>query len=122
MSPRDICLLDYIPNLIEAGVDSFKIEGRLKDKYYVYTVTSIYRKYIDMYYQTGKIEINQEDRNKLFLVFNRGNFSKGYLDNPSYDNLIFKSAPNNTGLLIGSFYFKDSKLFIKTSYDLTMVM
>ncbi|ABP66087.1 peptidase U32 [Caldicellulosiruptor saccharolyticus DSM 8903] len=119
LSPRDICLLDYIPNLIEAGVDSFKIEGRLKDKYYVYTVTSIYRKYIDMYYQTGKIEINQEDRNKLFLVFNRGNFSKGYLDNPSYDNLIFKSAPNNTGLLIGSFYFKDSKLFIKTSYDLT---
>ncbi|WAM31872.1 U32 family peptidase [Caldicellulosiruptor naganoensis] len=119
LSPRDICLLDHIPDLIEAGVDSFKIEGRLKDKYYVYTLTSIYRKYIDMYYQTGKIEVEGEDKNKLFLVFNRGNFSKGYLSNPSYDNLIFKSAPNNTGLLIGSFYFKDGRLFMKTSYDLT---
>lgn len=118
LSPKDICLLDYIPHLIKAGVDSFKIEGRLKDKYYVYTVTSVYRKYIDMYYQTGKIEIDKEDKNKLFLVFNRGNFSKGYLGNPSYDDLIFKLAPNNTGLLIGSFYFKNSKLFVKTDYEL----
>ena len=117
LSPKDICLLEHIPELIDIGVDSFKIEGRLKDKYYVYTVTSIYRKYIDMYYQTGRIKVNEDDKNRLFLVFNRGNFSKGYLDEPSNDELIFKAAPNNTGLLIGSFYFKNGKLFVKTSYD-----
>lgn len=57
LSTRDISLLNSLPEIIESGVDSLKIEGRLKDKYYVYTVTSVYRKYIDMYYNYGKINI-----------------------------------------------------------------
>ena len=49
LSPKDICTIQRIPELITAGVDSFKIEGRLKSPEYVATVTRIYRKYIDLY-------------------------------------------------------------------------
>lgn len=119
LSPKDICLLGNIDKLIRAGVDSFKIEGRLKDKYYVYTVTSIYRKYIDMYYEKGKIDIDITDKQKLLLVFNRGNYSTGYLENADIDEIIFKPAPNNTGLFIGNFYFENEKLFLQTSYNLS---
>uniref|UniRef100_A0A7C5Z0V6 U32 family peptidase n=1 Tax=Caldicellulosiruptor owensensis TaxID=55205 RepID=A0A7C5Z0V6_9FIRM len=119
LSPKDICLLENIDELIKAGVDSFKIEGRLKDQYYVYTVSSIYRKYIDMYYEKGKITIDSADRQKLLLVFNRGNFCSGYLENADIDRIIFKSAPNNTGLFIGKFYFENEKLFLQTSYNLS---
>ena len=48
LSPKDICTLDLIPELIEAGVYSFKIEGRMKRPEYVAAVTSIYRKYTDL--------------------------------------------------------------------------
>ncbi|ADQ47047.1 peptidase U32 [Caldicellulosiruptor kronotskyensis 2002] len=119
LSPKDICLIENIDKLIEAGVDSFKIEGRLKDQYYVYTVSSIYRKYIDMYYEKGKITIVSADKQKLLLVFNRGNFSTGYLENTGIDRIIFKKAPNNTGLFIGNFYFENETLFLQTSYNLS---
>ncbi|BCS82067.1 peptidase U32 family protein [Anaerocellum diazotrophicum] len=119
LSPKDICLLENVDKLIEAGVDSFKIEGRLKDQYYVYTVSSIYRKYIDMYYEKGTITIDSTDSRKLLLVFNRGNFSTGYLENTDIDSIIFKKAPNNTGLFIGKFYFENEKLFLQTSYNLS---
>ena len=48
LSSKDICTLDILPQLINAGVKSFKIEGRMKSKEYVGIVTSIYRKYIDL--------------------------------------------------------------------------
>ena len=54
LSPKDICTLDLIPELIEAGVYSFKIEGRMKRPEYVAAVTSIYRKYTDLYLKKGK--------------------------------------------------------------------
>lgn len=59
---KDICFLGNIDKLIRVGVDFFKIEGRLKDKYYVYIVILIYRKYIDMYYEKGKIDIDIIDK------------------------------------------------------------
>ena len=48
LSPRDLCSLENLPDLISAGVSSFKIEGRMKSPTYVATVTRIYRKYIDL--------------------------------------------------------------------------
>ena len=60
MSPRDMCLLDELGGLIDAGAASFKIEGRLKSAEYVAVVTSIYRKYIDMYLEEGYIEVSDE--------------------------------------------------------------
>ena len=54
MSLKDLCTIDMIPELVEAGIDSFKIEGRMKQPDYVYTVTQMYRKYTDIYLQKGK--------------------------------------------------------------------
>ena len=49
LSPKDLCTLELMPQLIDAGVDSFKIEGRLKSAEYVAVTTSVYRKYLDRY-------------------------------------------------------------------------
>ncbi|MCB6574976.1 U32 family peptidase, partial [Phascolarctobacterium faecium] len=54
MSLKDLCTIDLLPELMEAGIDSFKIEGRMKQPDYVYTVTSLYRKYADLYCQKGR--------------------------------------------------------------------
>ena len=51
MSLKDLCTIDMIPELVEAGIDSFKIEGRMKQPDYVYTVVQMYRKYTDIYLQ-----------------------------------------------------------------------
>ena len=52
---KDLCMIEYIPELIEAGIDSFKIEGRMKTALYVATVARTYRKAIDDYLKDEKI-------------------------------------------------------------------
>ena len=49
LSPKDLCALPLLPELVEAGVSSFKIEGRLKSPEYVAVTTAVYRKYLDLY-------------------------------------------------------------------------
>ena len=102
LSPRDLCGLDFLPQLIESGVKSFKIEGRLKSPEYVATVTRIYRKYIDLYYSSNPYEIDIKDRNDLLQVFNRGNFSSGHFDSNPNLKLVYKEKPNNMGIYIGN--------------------
>ena len=67
MSLKDLCTIDMIPELVEAGIDSFKIEGRMKQPDYVYTVAQMYRKYTDIYLQKGKkdFHVTREDKEKL---------------------------------------------------------
>lgn len=101
ISPRDLCSLEYIPALIDAGVCCFKIEGRLKSPEYVATVTRIYRKYIDMVLNHQEYIIDEKDKKDLMQVFNRGGFSTGHLDNTPNKNLIFKEKPNNMGIEVG---------------------
>ena len=107
LSPRDLCGLKFIPELIKAGVSSFKIEGRMKTPEYVATVTRIYRKYIDLAQKSlddGTItayQIEDKDIQDLMQVFNRGGFSNGHLSNTKNQNLIFKEKPNNMGLYLG---------------------
>jgi len=55
MSSKDLCAIDFIPELIDAGVSSFKIEGRMKSQYYLATIVRTYRMLIDEYYKTGEI-------------------------------------------------------------------
>lgn len=55
MSSKDLCAMKYIPALIDAGVSSFKIEGRMKSQYYLATIVRTYRMLIDEYYETGSI-------------------------------------------------------------------
>ena len=107
LSTRDLCSLQYLPQLISAGVKSFKIEGRMKSPEYVAIVTKIYRKYIDLAnecIESNNLEnyiIDSKDIKDLMQVFNRGGFSNGHIDNSANKNLIFKEKPNNMGLFLG---------------------
>ena len=104
LSTRDLCGLDYIPSLINAGVTCLKIEGRMKNPEYVATVTRIYRKYIDLaeksFFQND-YKVDESDRKILLQAFNRGMSSTGHLSDEPNRNLIFKDKPNNMGLFLG---------------------
>ena len=102
LSTRDLCGLDYLPKLINAGVMCFKIEGRMKSPEYVATVTRIYRKYIDLALSGKKYIINQNDIEELAQVFNRGNFSTGHLSSKPNKDLVYSKKPNNMGIYIGN--------------------
>lgn len=102
LSPRDLCSLELLPKLINTGIDSLKIEGRMKTPEYVATVTKIYRKYIDKIINNEKYVIEEQDKKDLLQVFNRGGFSSGHLDDTANKNLIFKEKPNNLGIYIGN--------------------
>lgn len=102
LSPKDLCGLSYLPDLIRIGVSSLKIEGRMKTPEYVATVTRIYRKYINLAYSNEDFVIDEQDQKDLLQVFNRGGFSNGHLDHDPNQNLIFKEKPNNMGIYIGN--------------------
>ena len=102
LSPRDLCGLEFLPQLIKAGVSSLKIEGRMKTPEYVATVTRIYRKYIDLVNQNQDFVIDEKDKKDLLQVFNRGGFSNGHLNTDSNQNLIYKDKPDNMGIYLGT--------------------
>ena len=99
LSPKDMCLINDIPDLINAGVSSFKIEGRLKSAAYVGYITRIYRKAIDAYYNNEKFLISEEELNNFKVLFNR-NFTDDYLFNKN--SLFGQLTPNHLGLEIGT--------------------
>jgi len=78
----DLMSIDYIPSLIDAGVNSFKIEGRMKSAYYIATIVNSYRQIIDRYYQKGKITDKEFTKYKedISKAENRVTYS-GFLDN-----------------------------------------
>lgn len=80
LSLKDLCTLDILPDIIEAGVYSLKIEGRMKSPRYTAGVVSIYRKYVDLYLERGRSGYHVEpgDRKVLSDLFDRGGFTDGY--------------------------------------------
>lgn len=101
LSPQDMCLLDRLPELCSMGVDSLKIEGRLKSAEYVAVVTSVYRKYLDEYRLRGEIDIADEDMRKLRQIYSRGEFTTGYFDGNPGEALLSGSSPKHRGLEAG---------------------
>lgn len=101
LSTRDICGLDFIPDMINAGVTCLKIEGRMKKPEYVATVTRIYRKYIDLAESFEPYVVDDADRKILMQAFNRGSFSCGHLSNEPNKKLVFKDKSDNMGLFLG---------------------
>jgi putative protease len=102
LSPKDISTIKILPQLIEAGITSFKIEGRMKKPEYVAGVVSIYRKYIDMYYENAenyKVEIR--DIRILEQLFNRGGFTDGYFNEYSGSDMMSSQRPKNWGVYLG---------------------
>lgn len=102
LSTRDLCSLEYLPKLINAGVTCFKIEGRLKSPEYVATVTRIYRKYIDMVINNKEYILDENDKKELIQVFNRGLFSSGHLSASPNKGLVYPIKQNNMGIPLGT--------------------
>lgn len=80
LSMKDLCTIDMLPLLIQAGVSSFKIEGRMKSAEYAAGVTAIYRKYLDAYINREHMPLQEEDYQNLLETGNRGGFTDGYYE------------------------------------------
>ena len=116
LSTRDLNTLEDIGKLIELGIDSFKIEGRMKRAEYVYLVVSIYRKAIDNYLKYKETRITENDILELKKIYNR-RFTKGYLFNDK--NIMNTYRPNHLGIKIGKVIKKDkNSIYIKLNNKL----
>jgi len=94
LSLKDMCTITCIDKLIDAGIDSFKIEGRLKSPEYVAGVTAIYRKYIDIYCETKVLNVSSEDIEILNKLYMRSELSEGYYFKHNGEDMITVSSPS----------------------------
>lgn len=95
LSLKDMMAIDVIPKLIDAGVTSFKIEGRMKPPAYVAAATGIYRKYIDVCVDNPgeKYKVFEHDRKILEQIYHRGFTRDGYFTKPSGKDMITLNSP-----------------------------
>ena len=100
LSPRDLNTIEEIDKVIDAGVHSLKIEGRMKRPEYVATVISSYRKTVDNYLKKNKINVSDETISDLYTIFNR-KFTKGLILGEVGKDVMNSEIPNNQGLYIG---------------------
>lgn len=97
MSPKDLNLLLSIPQLIEAGIDSLKVEGRMKSIHYVATVTSVYRKVIDAYCaDPDNFKIKKEWVEELEKCANRDFAPQFFEEQPTYEDQMYGDHPKRT--------------------------
>ena len=99
LSTKDLNSIKYLNELLALGIDSLKIEGRMKSPEYVYQVVHLYRMAIDAYYSHETIDLEEEIK-KLQVIFNR-QFTKGFLFNEENNEFINPYRPNHMGLAIG---------------------
>ena len=122
LSPKDISTAEILDKVLATGVDSLKIEGRMKSPEYVYQVVSTYRKYVDDVMENGTLTIDKEDISNLTQIFNRGGSSShGYYDTYSSLNMLSKS-PKSSGVEIGvvtGYNPKNKRCSIKLSRPVT---
>lgn len=119
LSPKDLCSIEFIEQLIEIGIDSFKIEGRKRSPEYIAKVVSVYRKAVDLYSE-GKLtdEIKKNFFDELGKVYNRGFSSGFYFGTPSGDDYAVKygSVATTKKVYLGkvvNFFKKSSIVHIK---------
>ncbi|MEW9702749.1 DUF3656 domain-containing protein [Paenibacillus sp. SI8] len=100
LSPKDLAALELVPELIEAGVTSFKIEGRLKSPEYVANVVSKYRRAIDRYFDGENPRPTKEELRELEQSFSRG-FTVGFLNGTNNKQLVEGTYPKSRGVFVG---------------------
>ena len=96
LSCKDLCSLDLLPDIYDAGVYSLKIEGRMKSAIYTAGVVSIWRKYIELYKKYGMsgYKVEKKDREKLLELFDRGGQTDGYYKKHNgADMMAFEKKP-----------------------------
>ncbi|MCR4624514.1 MAG: U32 family peptidase [Lachnospiraceae bacterium] len=112
LSPKDMCTIEHIPELIEAGIDSFKIEGRMKSGEYGAGVVAAYRRAIDDHFEHRIRTAN--DKEVLSEIYNRGGFNTGYLFSHNGKDMMSTERPGHYGVKVGEISHTSSrKAFIK---------
>lgn len=104
ISLRDLCTLDDLPALCEAGVASLKIEGRLKSAEYVAVVTSVYRRALDQIAKGAFRPGDYREKEKLMQIFNRGGFTRGHAFDAEDADMITPDRVSHEGLPIGEIF------------------
>ena len=100
LSLKDMCSIELVPELIKAGIDSFKIEGRMKRPEYVAGVTAIYRKYIDLCYENGlqSIKVEKKDWEALKSLYIRTDIQDGYYKRHNGKEMVTIHKPSYSGI------------------------
>ena len=128
LSPQDLCTVDLVPALVEAGVASLKIEGRMKSPEYVQAVVSVYRKALDTALASPSGQdassapaqpgVTDADRDRLTDAFSRG-FTTAYLEGERGNGIMSYRRPNNRGLFLGRVdEVRDGAAFLKSDHVL----
>jgi len=102
LSPKDICTLDTLKDIVQSGTSSIKIEGRMKRAEYVAGAVEIYRRELDNIYGNNKIQKLDKDTKVLKQLFNREGFSKAYIYGNKGKDMMAYNVPKNSGLLVGT--------------------
>lgn len=98
LSLKDMCTVELLGELIDAGIDSFKIEGRMKSPEYAAGVTQIYRKYIDRYLENpANYHVDREDMEKLKALYIRSGISQGYYNKHNGKDMVTLDNPGYSG-------------------------
>lgn len=100
LSPQDLAGYAAIPDMIVAGVDSLKIEGRLKSPEYVANITGHYRRAIDQTLGEGEVRVSRRDRQEMELSFSRG-FTPGWLEGNDHKQLVPGLRAAKQGIVLG---------------------
>lgn len=114
LSPKDLCTVNLIPELLQAGVASLKIEGRMKSPEYVQAVVGVYRAVIDrveaavardgidsvVASDAPELRASEEEMNTLSEAFSRG-FTTAYLKGKRGNEIMSYGRPNNRGVFVG---------------------
>ena len=101
LSPKDLCTLELLPQLIEAGIVSFKMEGRMKRPEYVAIAVDVYRQALNRYFTSpSSYSVSPEELKDLAQSFNRGFTTAYLLDRPGRE-MMSDRRPNNRGVHVG---------------------
>lgn len=125
LSPKDQMTLEILPDLIKAGVDSFKIEGRMKSAEYVGYATRIYKKYrnlsIDLIKkgEEANYKVNPKDIVKLNQLFNRGHFTQGYYKQHNDKEMISYTHGKNQGWPVGTLSIINNQFVFNLNNSIT---
>lgn len=99
LSPKDMCTLDILPDILKAGVTSLKIEGRMKKPAYTAGVVGIYRKYLDLCLaDPHNYHVDEKDMKELAAIYNRDGFNRGYYQVRNGKNMMALRNKKNEGL------------------------
>lgn len=98
LSPKDLCAIELLPQILESGVYSLKIEGRMKQTEYAAGVTGIYREYLDRYLSDPEepYAVSEKDRRRLLELGNRSGFTSGYYQKHNGSDMMAMKQPAHT--------------------------